>query len=75
MIQLQTSCEIALKRLDLTSNSRSYCVRLRVPLNIRCSKKCAVPLLLDVSYRDPASIHNPIQADKPPNDSVTTLKR
>ena len=44
------------------SSSSPAVVRLAVPLNAMCSRKCAVPLFAAVSYRDPASIQTPTVA-------------
>ena len=44
------------QRLASASIQRPSCLRT---LKARCSRKCAVPLVLLVSAREPASIHTP----------------
>ena len=59
----------ALRWPPIFSISCSNCVWVRfdVPLKAMCSKKCDVPLLAAVSYRDPASIQTPTVAVSAPN--------
>lgn len=45
-----------------------------MPLKVRCSRKCAVPLEASSSYLDPASIKTPTVAVSPwpPSDATRT---
>merc|ERR1719510_2846461 len=56
-----------------TSSSRSVCERLDVPLKAMCSRKCATPLFVSVSYLEPVSIQSPTVAVGAPESSLATL--
>ena len=76
----------ALMCAPMSSTSTSSCSRVRraVPLNARCSRKCAAPEFSGVSYRLPVSIHTPMAtvgagtvsvATRRPVSSVDTSER
>ena len=52
-------CPVACALQMIKSASRHVLVWLKPTLNAKCSKKWAVPLVLSVSAREPASIHTP----------------
>ena len=53
----------------------SIAVRVFVPLNSKCSRKCEAPATGDVSSREPTFTHTPNVAERTVETSSVTIRR